>query len=282
MQDLASPITIGFLRPLVLLPASLVTGMPAPLLEALLAHELAHISRFDYVVNLVQNLIEMLLFFHPAVWWISKTIRNEREHIADDLAARVLGEPRRLALALSELERFQFTTPQLALAAHGGNLMSRIKRLVKPETQALNWKAALSVMGLSAACLALYAHAAVPVESKPAVKLAAQTEQKVVNKMMTSGDVIPAVIDFRQPGCHPEYPREALSKNQTGTVILSVVTAADGHISDVKIDKSSNFELLDHAVRDKLLAGACKNKPGTLDGKAVATTTKVQYVWKLE
>ena len=267
VADLESPITVGFLRPMVLLPAALISGMPVPLLEALLAHELAHISRFDYVVNLAQNCIEMLLFFHPAVWWISKTIRNEREQIADDLAARILGEPRRLALALQELELFQFSTPQLALAAHGGNLMSRIKRLLRPEVHALNWKAALSVVSLSAACLAVYAHAAVPLE-----------EKKVKKEKVT----VPAVIDFSQPGCTPEYPHVAMQQGQMGTVILSVLTAVDGSITQVKIDKSSNFELLDYAVRGTLLSGACKNKPGTVNGVAHETWTKVQYVWKLD
>lgn len=285
VHDLESPITVGFLRPMVLLPAALISGMPVPLLEALLAHELAHISRFDYVVNLAQNCIEMLLFFHPAVWWISKTIRNEREQIADDLAARILGEPRRLALALQELELFQFSTPQLAQAAHGGNLMSRIKRLLRPEVQALNWKAALSVLGLSAACLAVYAHAAVPMEEKPAVKNvkpAVPAEQKSANKKGASSDIVPAVINFENPGCKPEYPLAALQGGQIGTVVLSVWTTADGGISKVNVDKSSKFPLLDNAVKDKLLAGACKNTPGTVDGKAVATVTKVQYVWKLD
>lgn len=285
VHDLESPITIGFLRPMVLLPAALISGMPVPLLEALLAHELAHISRFDYVVNLAQNCIEMLLFFHPAVWWISKTIRNEREQIADDLAARILGEPRRLALALQELELFQFSTPQLAQAAHGGNLMSRIKRLLRPEVQAFNWKAALSVLGLSAAFLAVYVHAAAPVEEKPVVKTVkpvVPAEQKNAVKKGSSSDIVPAVINFESPGCRPEYPLAALQGGQVGTVVLSVWTAADGGISKVSVDKSSKFPLLDNAVRDKLLAGACKNKPGTLDGKAVATTTMVQYVWKLD
>jgi bla regulator protein BlaR1 len=285
VHDIESPITVGFLRPMVLLPAALISGMPVPLLEALLAHELAHISRFDYVVNLVQNCIEMLLFFHPAVWWISKTIRNEREQIADDLAARILGEPRRLALALQELELFQFSTPQLAQAAHGGNLMSRIKRLLRPEVQALNWKAALSVVGLSAACLAMYAHAAVPMEEKPSVKNvkpSVSLEQKNVRKKGIPSDIVSAVINFESPGCRPEYPREALRYEQTGTVVLSVSTTANGAISKVDIDKSSNFPLLDNSVRDKLLSGTCKNKPGTLNGKTVATTTKVQYVWKLD
>ncbi len=160
-STLESPITVGWWHPIVILPVALVTGMPSDLLEALLAHEIAHIKRFDYLVNLFQSTIEIALFYHPAVWWISKQVRIEREQIADDLAARLLGEPRRLALALSELERFQFFTPQLAQAAHGGNLMSRIKRLIQPElaTPTLTWKFTLPIVGICAACAVLVAQA---------------------------------------------------------------------------------------------------------------------------
>jgi beta-lactamase regulating signal transducer with metallopeptidase domain len=172
--DLASPVTAGCLRPLVLVPASLATGMAPQLLEALLAHELAHVRRHDYLVNLVQSAIEILLFYHPAVWWLSHRIRAERELIADDLAASALGEPRRLALALSELDLFQLSTPQLAPGAHGGNLMSRIKRLVRPQAEPLNWKLALPALGL-ALTAAIHAHAG----TTPAAPAAAQNKPGV-------------------------------------------------------------------------------------------------------
>ena len=163
VNDLASPVTAGCWRPLVLVPASLTTGMAPQLLEALLAHELAHVRRHDYLVNLVQSAIEILLFYHPAVWWLSHRIRVERELIADDLAASALGEPRRLALALSELDLFQLSSQQLALGAHGGGkLMSRIKRLVRPQTEPLSsstgWKLALPALCL-ALTAAIHAHA---------------------------------------------------------------------------------------------------------------------------
>ena len=160
VDDLPGPVTAGGWRPVILLPASLVSGMPVDLLEALLAHELAHIRRHDYLVNLVQSAIEIVLFYHPAVWWLSGRIRLEREQIADDVAANLLGEPRRLAMALSELDRFQLAThSHLAHAAHGGNLMNRIKRLVRPEAEPLNWKMALPILGLAAAGVAFYANA---------------------------------------------------------------------------------------------------------------------------
>jgi len=93
---------------------------------------------------------------------------------------------------------------------------------------------------------------------------------------------IPGVIDFNAAGCKPEYPRASLRNEETGTVALSVLIGADGAVSEVKIDKSSGFRNLDNAVKNLLLSGTCKNKPGTVDGKPQATWTRVQYVWKLE
>lgn len=181
VDDFASPVTAGWWRPVVLVPASLVSGMPPQLLEALLAHELAHVRRCDYVVNLIQSAIEILLFYHPAVWWLSNRIREEREQIADDIAASTLGEPRRLALALSELDLFQFT-PQLAPAAHGGNLMSRIKRLVRPETEPLNWKLAVPILGLATAA-AFYSWSAPAYAGQPAPRAEpAPKEHRIVRK----------------------------------------------------------------------------------------------------
>lgn len=177
-NQISSPVTAGWWRPIVIVPTALVSGMPPDLLEALLAHEVAHIKRMDYLLNLFQSAIEIVLFYHPAIWWLSRQIRIEREQIADDLAAGLLGEPRRLALALSELERFQFTTPQLAQAAHGGNLMSRIKRLINPETskvsaKSLGWKLSLPFLGLSTVCLMLYAQANTTPMPKPSLSPAA-------------------------------------------------------------------------------------------------------------
>lgn len=135
-----SPMVIGWWRPVVLLPAAAISGMDPLLLEALLAHELAHIKRLDYLVNLVQHGLEMLLFYHPAIWWLSRQVRLERELICDELAAGILGEPRRLALALKELDHFQLMTHQLAQAAHGGNLMKRIRNLIQPDLRPLPFR----------------------------------------------------------------------------------------------------------------------------------------------
>ncbi|GAA5074289.1 M56 family metallopeptidase [Lysobacter panacisoli] len=163
VDALDSPISAGWWRPVVFLPAGLLSRMPVELVEALIAHELAHIRRHDYLVNLLQNAAEALLFYHPVTWWLSRRIRIEREHIADRLAADVTGEPRRLAVALSELTGFAHTrcgaTLHLAQAAHGGHLMSRIEQLVRPGQRMARGGVALPLVGLAAACLAFYAHA---------------------------------------------------------------------------------------------------------------------------
>jgi D-alanyl-D-alanine endopeptidase (penicillin-binding protein 7) len=258
VDNLASPVTAGWWRPVVLVPASLVSGMPPDLLEALLAHELGHVKRFDYLVNLGQNVVEILLFYHPAVWWISGRIRAEREHIADELAANALGEPRRLARALSELERVQFSGVQLAQAAAGGDLMGRIKRLVGPSRQALSWKASIPVLGLAVLCGAMYAHAS------PTPRPVAMSAH--------SG----AVVDFRS--CtKPEYPAEDLESGHQGTVTLSILVSADGKAVDSRVFRSSGYRGLDRSARDAITK--CQFKPATTNGRPVQEWMKLQYVW---
>jgi hypothetical protein len=194
VDALASPVTAGWWRPVVLVPAALIARMPTDLLEALLAHELAHVRRHDYLVNLLQSAVEVLLFYHPTVWWLSSRVRAEREQVADDLAATALGEPRRLAVALSELDRFQLSPSNLAPAAHGGELMSRIKRLVRPTRDPIDWKlalpaAALPVLGLAAALAVLSARA----EAAPAAAVSATAATAAAKPAVHPANVAKAV-----------------------------------------------------------------------------------------
>jgi beta-lactamase regulating signal transducer with metallopeptidase domain len=124
------PCVIGWLRPVVLLPTATLLGLAPEQLEAVLAHELAHIRRYDYLVNLLQMLVETLFFYHPAVWWISGRIRQERELCCDDIAVRSCGDAVGYARALTALERMRVLTPSLALGVQDGPLMYRIQRLL--------------------------------------------------------------------------------------------------------------------------------------------------------
>jgi HEAT repeat protein/beta-lactamase regulating signal transducer with metallopeptidase domain len=132
------PMVIGWLRPVILMPASALTGLSPQQLEAIIAHELAHIRRHDYLINLLQAVVETLLFYHPAVWWVSRRIRQEREHCCDDLAVAVCGDSLTYARALLEMEQLRATGPQLAMAANGGLLMNRIQRLVGAQPKHTN------------------------------------------------------------------------------------------------------------------------------------------------
>src|SRR5205085_7690670 len=107
-------------------------------LEAVLAHELAHVRRHDYLVNVVQTGVETLLFYHPAVWWVSRQIRAEREHVCDDMAVRVTGDAMTYPRALTRIERLRTTTPLFVMAADGGSRRTRVSRLVEGPPRQVN------------------------------------------------------------------------------------------------------------------------------------------------
>lgn len=131
----AVPMVVGWLRPVVLVPTAALAGLSTAQLRAVLAHELAHIKRHDALVNLAQSVFESLFFFHPAVWWLSNRLREEREFCCDDIAVATCGDPLTYAKALAALDDARSATPANALAATalsatGGSLMQRITRLL--------------------------------------------------------------------------------------------------------------------------------------------------------
>ncbi|MFB9863194.1 M56 family metallopeptidase [Rufibacter immobilis] len=134
------PMVIGHFKPLILLPLGALAGLSVQQVEAILAHELAHVHRRDYLLNLLQSMVETLFFFHPAVWWISDCARTEREHACDDLALALCGDSLTYAYALTNLEELMMkknpSTPRLAMAFSGRrrSLLGRITRLVQKST----------------------------------------------------------------------------------------------------------------------------------------------------
>lgn len=125
-----SPIVIGCVRPIVLLPAAVITGLSPRELETILLHELAHVRRFDPLVNLMQTMLEAVLFYHPAMWWIARVVRAERERACDDLAVELSGDRLAYVRALATLEDAR-AVPAAAVAARGGSLVARVRRLVR-------------------------------------------------------------------------------------------------------------------------------------------------------
>jgi GWxTD domain-containing protein len=136
----------------ILVPAGLLTGLSSEQLEAILVHELAHIRRHDYLVNLGQILAEGLLFYHPAVWWISSVIRTEREHCCDDLAVEVSGNAQEYARTLARLE---VNRSEMVLAASGGSVVKRVRRLLgQPDRARVNATPLISALVLAVTLVA--------------------------------------------------------------------------------------------------------------------------------
>lgn len=144
------PMTLGYFKPVIFVPLGLLTGLPHDQVEALLAHELAHIARSDYLVNIFQSLIDIVFFYHPAVHWISSFVRHERELCCDDMAVTLMGNSRSYVRALANIHGWGFTRPGFAmnLARNEQKLFHRIRRIVKMKN-----KGATSAHGLVVACV---------------------------------------------------------------------------------------------------------------------------------
>ena len=153
---------------MILLPVAVLTNLTPGQVEALLAHELAHIRRRDYAVNLLQTVAETLLFFHPAVWWVSSRIREEREHCCDDVAVSVSGEPMAYASALAELASWRTRDVALSVGAADGPLLARVRRLLgAPEDDHPRSAGGLAVLALGMMLVAGVAVHSTAAESIP-------------------------------------------------------------------------------------------------------------------
>lgn len=154
--QLDAPSVIGWIRPIVLLPVSALTGLSDSQLTAVIAHELAHVRRYDAFVNLFQIAVESLLFYHPAVWWLSKRIRAERENCCDDAAIAICGSPLEYARALTLMEEWR-AMPTLAMAANRAPLADRIRRLLGVPAHSSSLRAANLTVGVLCLSVALVA-----------------------------------------------------------------------------------------------------------------------------
>ena len=227
------PSVVGWIRPVVLLPAATLLGLTPQQLEAVLAHELAHILRYDYFVNMLQTIVETLLFYHPAVWWVSARIRRERELCCDDLAVAVCGDALCYARALTRLEKLRLSAPGMALGSTGGPLLDRIRRIVGEPAQAHAPSKITGILALSLGLVALAVHlpwargqqAAAPVP--PAAAGTAVADDPGVKVNLGGATVID-----REP---VSYPAEALEKKVRGTVVVQASVDADGAVSDARV-----------------------------------------------
>ncbi|HEV7239751.1 MAG TPA: M56 family metallopeptidase [Thermoanaerobaculia bacterium] len=194
------PSVIGSLRPIILLPASALTGMTPEQIEMVLAHEMAHIRRHDFLINLLQALVETLMFYHPAVWWMSRRVRIERENCCDDLAVAVCGNPIQYARALTRLEELRGSALSVVVAANGGSLLERIRRIAagraEGTTSSSRWAAAVAMLSILIIAIA--------VPSLPA--LAERQEKKKTEDTAKKAEAKVEVVEAREDAAAPDDP----------------------------------------------------------------------------
>ena len=191
-----TPAVIGWLKPVILLPASALTGLTAQQLEAILAHELAHIKRCDYLVNLLQTAVEILGFYHPAVWWVSHKIRIERENCCDDMAVSVVAGRASYARALTSMEEIRGQGLALAVAASGGSLFDRIRRLIGKDSmqrEKAGWLPSVIAIMLITGLIILTSCALISQEKKA-------EDEPVLQKSSIDKSYIPATSTINEQG----------------------------------------------------------------------------------
>jgi TonB family protein len=225
-----SPSVTGWLSPVILLPISAIAGLTPDQLEAVLAHELAHIRRHDYLVNLLQMAAETLLFYHPAVWWISTRIRHERELCCDDLAVQASGGALCYARALTALEKMRGAHPAPALGSTDGPLFHRIRRLVAGSGEYGPSKlSGMVAISLGVLCLALcvnWAHGQEPTRAFAITIGSAEDGPGVA--VDTAGAAL-----IHRTGI--EYPHALIAKRVEGTVSVEATLDSSGNVVDAHV-----------------------------------------------
>ena len=246
------PTVIGAMRPVILLPLAALSGMNSEQIEMILAHELAHIRRNDYFVNIIQSVIETLFFYHPAVWWVSRQVRIERENCCDDLAVSFCGDPVRYALALTELEHLRSSS--LVVAANGGSLLSRIRRLAGCSANNRNcaptWVTGLATLGALAVVLVILptpllarrASHSTPAQATtvapPATTPTSSTSSPVISGSTMEVSATPAVAPAVEPTPAPDGESDDTSDDQIVTlddIQIAPIDIPEIHVAPVVI-----------------------------------------------
>lgn len=264
------PMVIGWLRPVILIPVSALAGLSPRQLDALILHELAHIRRFDTVSNIVLVAAETILFYHPAVWWVSRQVRTLREHCCDDLAVSACGDAALYAEALTSLEAGRASS-RLALAANGGSLKDRVARLLDAPVESRRFSlsaiAGLALLGLVAGSVAV---AQTPAPARP------NAASSYLSKDRNPVNLRP----MAETRSLPPYPQESIKLHEEGRVLLEVTIGTDGAVAQASVFKPSGHQRLDVAAVQHVKQH-WRWHPATRAGKPVPATTRVAVDFKM-
>jgi beta-lactamase regulating signal transducer with metallopeptidase domain len=240
------PAVIGWLRPVILVPACALAGLTPAQLEAIIAHELAHVRRHDYLFNLLQSFVETLLFYHPAVWYVSRRARADREHACDDLAVEATGDVLAYARALAQLEQLRpqpSQVSQLALAADGGSLVGRIQRLLELPPARTTSRAPVAAAAATAFAVAFalaVAHGAVASRSMRAADRRREGKQNAQRRVAVTFVSLPMVHTYYPPRAEKDMRKLLASLRANDVRAVGFVNAAqlygDGVQDQSRID----------------------------------------------
>ena len=271
------PMVIGWLRPVILIPISAIAGLTPQQLDALILHELAHIRRLDTVTNILLVAVETILFYHPAVWWVSRHVRIEREHCCDDFAVAACGDAVMYVEALTSLETWK-AAGRMALAANGGKLKDRVARLLNAPAESprfsLSAVMGLALLGLVVASVAL---AQTQTESR---RKDARVETAQMKPPVPRGKNATDIRPIQKTRSLPPYPKESIRLKEEGTVTLAVTVGTNGAVSQASVFKPSGHPRLDVAAAE-YVKSHWRWHPATRAGKPVTTNTRVAVHFKL-
>lgn len=253
-----APVVVGWLRPVILIPVSALGGLSSQQLDALILHELAHVRRLDTFANLLLVGVETVLFYHPAVWWVSRQVRTLREHCCDDAAVAACGDAAVYVEALTALAPWN-TAGSLALAANGGRLKDRVARLLDdrraPRHFSFRALSGLALIGLLAGSVAMAAPHA---------------------RIVTT-DLRP----IRDTHTLPPYPKDSIRLKETGRVKLAVTIGTDGAVSRAAVVEPSGHPRLDDAAL-QFVKTNWRWQPATRAGRPVVANTRVSVLFALK
>lgn len=281
----AGPMVVGILKPVVLWPVGLLAGLSAADVEAVLAHELAHVRRHDFLLNVLQSMVEVLYFFHPALWWLSARVREEREHCCDDVAIEIIGDARILARALARVEEWQRSmeeTPDLAMAFVSKRqlLLQRVRRMLGVPTRPLvsnGSLAGLTLVTMLLLSVSVYAVQREQPKPKPKPSLTQTARKHAVDKNseygMTNNNQLAYVRWKGQklPATRVVRLQNQLDRVMNGQLSLDAVKQPDRDILQMIIEKNAAF---DHGM-DALANGLARIN---LDNMVADTSSKVADV----
>lgn len=226
------PVTLGLLRPVILFPIGLLSGVPVEQIEAILLHELAHIYRRDYLLNILQSLVEMIFFYHPVTWWLSGLVRTEREHVCDDIALSIHHDRINYIKALTTMEEMNVkSSPLLATAVTGPRkrMLQRVTRLVNPEKLSKGFsESIIGFLMLVAVVITISANAIAIAGSADDLMLGDES----LDGLRISVPALNNLIVKETAFIPPADPDTIITKSGSGKVIVKVVTDSTENLGD--------------------------------------------------